>query len=239
MLLKIFSIVTAATVIGITYFYVDAQRGGPTTKSLLLKMTGASCYVIHGFFCLLQTEEYSGFDKAVLLALGLSWAGDFFLHLKQKIFSVVGFCCFFAAHICYIMAFARGIRFFEPDGGFFSLSYFITLAAMLGLFVLFVIKTDMIIKKNIIFAPILLYAAVLSTMFYKAVQLGIAAFNGGAGLFAAINAAVGAACFVLSDFALSVIIFEKKKGDNFNLKLFNMYTYFSAQLMLSSLMAYI
>lgn len=240
MILKILAFIIGAAVLTATYFYVPAQINGPTKKSLIIKMSCATGYVLIAVLCIIMTKEVSEFDKAMLLAFGLSWIGDLFLHLKgNKIFPVIGYAGFLASHICFIRAYLIGIKQFSPDSSFFSVPLIITLIILMAVFIITIVNTDMPMLKGPLAVPVCLYAAALILMFCKATKMGWVAYQSGINFFVLIEACLGALLFVSSDFSISILIFNKKYKQNSKLKYFNMYTYFSAQLLLAGLTYFI
>lgn len=237
--LRILTIVISATVIGLTYFYVDAQKNGACPKSWFLKMVAATGYMAVGVLCGIISGGFSEFDKAMLLALAFSWLGDLFLHMWfHKIWTVLGFLCFLTSHVCFIRAYLKGIALYAPDRGFFSLPEIITVVLFVAFFIVCTIKAEMNLK-GLMKLPIAVYGAVITTMLCKASLLGIVAYKAGATPFVLICAMCGAVFFVMSDFSISFLMFDKKRKKNFNLKLFNMYTYFAAEILLASLIYFI
>lgn len=242
MILKLLTAVIAVGVIGITYFYVDAQKDGACPKSWLLKMIGASGYLAVGIFCTVMTGGFSEFDKAMLLALIFSWLGDLFLHMWfHKVWTALGFLCFLTSHICFIRAYITGINGLSvkaPEAPFFSVGEIIAIVIFVALFIVCMIRSKMNLK-GLMKLPIIIYGAVIMTMLCKASILGIEAVKYGISPLCLICAIVGAVCFVLSDFSISFLMFDKRHKKNFKLKLFNMYTYFAAEILLASLMYFI
>lgn len=237
--LKILTAVIAVGVIGITYPYVYAQKDGACYRSWLLKMIGATGYMAVGALCVIITGEFSEFDKAMILALVFSWLGDLFLHMWfHKIWTALGFLCFLTSHVCFIRAYLKGIAVFSPDKGFFSIPEVIAVILFVALFIICMIKSKMNLK-GLMKLPIIIYGAVIMTMLCKASILGIDAYKNGINAFVLISAILGAVCFVLSDFSISFLMFDKRHKKNFRLKLFNMYTYFAAEILLASLIYFI
>lgn len=237
--LKIIAVIISVGVIGLTYFYVDAQKNGACPKSWLLKMIGATGYIAVGVLCVFIGEDFSEFDKAMLLALAFSWLGDLFLHMWfHKIWTAVGFVCFLTSHVCFIRAYLKGIAVYAPDRSFFSLAEIIAVAVFVTLFIICTVKAKMNLK-GLMRIPIAVYGIVIMTMLCKASLLGIVTYQAGNSPFALICAVCGAVLFVLSDFSISFLMFDKKQKKNFKLKLFNMYTYFAAEILLASLIYFI
>lgn len=242
MLLKILTAIIALGVIAITYFYVDAQKDGACPKSWALKMTGATGYIAVGALCVVMTGEFSAFDKAMILALVFSWLGDLFLHMWfHKIWTALGFVCFLTSHICFIRAYIIGtssLTVSTPERPFFSIGEIIAVAAFVILFIVCMIKSKMNLK-GIMKLPIIIYGIVIMTMLCKASVLGIEAVKAGITPLCLVCAIAGAVSFVMSDFSISFLMFDKKHKKNFKLKLFNMYTYFAAEILLASLIFFI
>ncbi len=242
MLIKILTAVIALGVIAITYFYVDAQRDGACPKSWLLKMIGATGYIAVGALCVVMTGDFSEFDKAMILALVFSWLGDLFLHMWfHKIWTALGFVCFLTSHICFIRAYIIGtnsLTVYFPEKPFYSVGEIIAIVLFVALFIFCMIKSKMNLK-GLMKIPIIIYGIVIMTMLCKASVLGIEAVSAGITPLCAVCATAGAVCFVLSDFSISFLMFDKKHKKNFKLKLFNMYTYFAAEILLASLIYFI
>lgn len=242
MILKIITAVIALGVIAITYFYVDAQKDGACPKSWLLKMIGATGYIAVGVLCIVITGEYSAFDKAMILALVFSWFGDLFLHMWfHKIWTALGFLCFLTSHLCFIRAYITGtnaLTVYLPERPFYSIPEIIAVVIFTALFIVCMIKSKMNLK-GLMKVPIVIYGIVIITMLCKASLLGIDAVNFGISPLCAVCAVSGAVCFVMSDFSISFLMFDKKHKKNFKLKLFNMYTYFAAEILLASLIYFI
>lgn len=242
MILKLLTAIIAIGVIAITYFYVDAQKDGACPKSWLLKMIGATGYIAVGALCVVITGEFSEFDKAMILALVFSWLGDLFLHMWfHKIWTALGFICFLTSHICFIRAYIIGTNSLTaaiPERPFFSIGEIIAVVVFVALFIFCMIKSKMNLK-GIMKLPIIVYGIVIMTMLCKASILGIEAVKAGITPLVIVCAIAGAVFFVMSDFSISFLMFDKRHKKNFKLKLFNMYTYFAAEILLASLIYFI
>ncbi len=235
--LKLLFVLVFIAVNVINVFFVNAQRGGPTKKSLALKMAGATGYMITGILAMCIGHNFTRFAWLVFTALALCWIGDLFLHLWQnKIFPAIGFLGFLSGHFVFIAAFLNKIEQLHPGRGFFSLGEMLFVLCFCLGFLLFswAIGTNL---KGWIKLPILLYAAVITTMLCKAVIMGLLFKNAGGSPYATAVAICGAALFVASDFSIAVLMFNEKYKKNYPLKMFNMVTYFLAVLLLSALPA--
>lgn len=237
--LKILFVLIFIAVNVINVFFVNAQRNGPTKKSLAFKMAGATGYLLTGILAMCIGKNFSRFAWLIFLGLALCWIGDLFLHLWQnKVFPAIGFLGFLSAHFVFIAAFLHEIGVLTPGRKFFSWAEILFVLCFCLGFLLFswAIGTKL---KGWIKVPILLYAAVITTMLCKAVIMGLSYKAVAGSLFACLIAVCGAALFVASDFSIAVLMFNEKYKKNYPLKMFNMVTYFLAVLLLSALPAVI
>ena len=240
-LMTVYRVLFAAIFIAVNVlnvFFVKAQRNGPCKKSLLLKMTAATGYMITCVLAILMGKN-TKFAFLLLLGLFLCWIGDLFLHLWQnKILPVIGFLGFLSAHFVFIAAFWEVIRRAQPAQPFFTAYEIVFVVSFCLAFLLFsyVIGTKL---KGLLPVPILLYAAVITTMLCKAVIMAKSYVEAGGqnGTLTALCAVAGAALFVASDFSIAVLMFNEKYKKSYPLKMFNMVTYFLAVLLLSALPA--
>lgn len=230
--LVIIGIISAAVLI-LTPFYVLAQKDGACPKSLTLKMICATGYMAVG---LINYANAGSFYKFMLCALIASYVGDLFLHIwKPKWFKAIGFLGFLTAHVFFIIAFYSGICA-ESKKAFFVPIELLFIAIFDIFFVVFSKKTGMKLSPALA-VPIILYATVITTMMCKAWEFGISAFTSGAdnGLTVIIFCILGSTCFVASDFTISMLMFNDRFKKNIPLKMFNMITYFIAELSLAFL----
>ena len=239
--MKILFAAVCAVVMAITPFYVKAQRNGPCRTSMILKMTAATGYVAAGLLGVyISGTGFSAFDKVMLGALIASWIGDLFLHIKSKVCVVIGFLGFLSAHFFFIAAYYREISALLPEQSFFVLWQVLVVLALDVSFLVFTAKKGYNFK-GIIKVGILIYGAVITTMFCKAIELGWTGISAGVenAAVTAVVAISGALLFCMSDFSISILMFIPKHKKNLRLKMFNMLTYFAAELLLASLMGLI
>lgn len=240
MLIKLFMLAIGIVVMVITPAYVKAQKDGACPKSLALKMGAATGYILIGVLGIIASGSFTKFDRIMLVALALSWIGDLFLHLWfHKFEHAVGFLGFFSAHFFFIWAYVTGINTLAPGTSFFSLPEIAFVAAFDIFFIVFAAKTEMNLK-GVIAVPIVMYSTVITTMLCKAFMLGLTSVKTGAdhAVWTFVFAAVGAALFVMSDFSISILIFNEKQKTNYKLKMFNMLTYYAAELLLAALVLF-
>ncbi len=235
MFLKIlFGICFVASLI-LTPFYLEAQKN-KGLKSLTLKMLDSNCFLGAGILAMFIADNHSPFSKYMIIALAMSWVGDFLLHvIKPKILNAFGFLSFMFAHVFYIIAYhtaaqsiAPGRTFLQPWG------YALPVVCIIA-YAVFIVKKMNFIKLGV-FASIA-YGVVILIMFAKAADLAVLGLQ--SGVENAVTSAVlllgGAALFVASDFTISFLIFDKRFKANYPLKIFNIATYFAGQLLLASL----
>ncbi|MBR0510018.1 MAG: hypothetical protein IJJ85_07860 [Clostridia bacterium] len=241
MLLKILYGIVALAVIVLSPLFVKAQRNGPTWRSLTLKMIAATGYMGTGLLAMCINKNFSQFSWILFGALIMSWIGDLFLHLWQtKVFPAIGFLGFLSAHFFFIAAFLTSIRKTDPDRGFFSVPEVAGVVLFCAFFLIFshLVGTEL---KGLLKIPIVIYGAVITTMFCKATVMGVSYAKTGApyGVLAAVVAIAGAALFVSSDFTIAMLMFNPKHKKNYPLKMYNIVSYFLAELLLSSLPLFI
>ena len=239
MFYRIITALVCLAVMVLAPIFVKEQRNGPCPRSLFVKMVAATGYMAVGGLCVAMTGVCSSFDRWMLLGLFGSWIGDLFLHLWQtKVFPAIGFLGFLSAHFFFIAAYWTGVKAMAPDRGFFTLPEIAFVVLFDVFFILFAMKTGLNLK-GVIAVPILLYATVITTMLCKAFLLGQTALQTDApyGIFVAVCAMGGALLFVASDFTISILMFNEKQKKNYPLKMFNIVTYFAAELLLALLIA--
>jgi len=236
-MMKILFAVICLVVMSITPFFVKAQMNGPCARSMLLKMTGATGYVAIGLLGVrLSGDGFSVFDMVLLGALIASWIGDLFLHSTKMWSIVVGFFGFLSAHFFFIAAYSTEIAVLNPGQSFFVPWQIAVVLVLVVLFLVFSARSGFsfsgIIKVGIVF-----YGAVITTMMCKAIQLGYSVISAGVenAVVTAVVSIAGAILFCMSDFSISILMFVDGAKKNIPLKMFNMFTYFAAELLLASL----
>ena len=236
MLLKIlFGFCIAASIV-LTPFYLEAQKN-KGTKSLILKMLDSSCFLGAGILSCFIADNHSEFSKFMMIGLGLSWLGDYLLHvIKPKILNAVGFVSFMAAHVFYIIAYNTAAQTIHPGRAF--LQPWEWAIPIVCLIVYTIITKTKMQFANWALGASLAYGVVILLMFTKAVDLAVVSLQTGAAnaVITTILLIGGAALFVASDFTISFLIFDERFKKNYPLKIFNIGTYFAGQLLLASLM---
>lgn len=235
-------VLTAAVsvlVLALTAPFCFAQKDGPNYKSLTLKLICAFGYIAVGLIGIKISGHFDAFQKIMFGALAASWVGDLFLHLwKPKWLVGIGFLGFLSAHGFFIWAFYSAIIAMNPEAHFFNI-WQIAVVLCFDIFFIVFSKVSGMDLKPIMYIPLVIYATMIMTMFCNALSFGITAVQTGAqnGTALAVCAIAGAANFVASDFSISILMFNKKQKKNMPLKLFNMFTYFIAELALAFIIA--
>ena len=216
--------------------FLFAQRPGKSKKSLSLKMTAATAYLLAGILLFLNAKKDGGvsrFHSFMLLGLIASWLGDLFLHIPgkhTKKFFALGMAFFFSAHIIYTIAYSFGQLDLTENKQFLPIwGYCVVVGIIIAAIILLIIKK---FHFGPVFIPFMIYGFILNTMMTKAVVFSLSALSSGVtSSFGAVLLSVGAVMFFLSDYSLAGIIAFKNK--NFGVKIFNIVTYFVAQILLA------
>lgn len=216
-------------------------------KSFGFKMVCSALFFASGLLAMKisgHSAEISVYTKYILWGLFLGWLGDMFLHLitdKIWVFGL-GLFAFLGGHIFYIVAFQKVIERTYPDKGFFEWYEILAVAVLVGVILVYAFvkkkQGKLAAGKIYMIISVVMYAVTISAMLAKAFRLCIGEWLWGmtddktmAMIF--VTVALGAVLFVLSDGSLGIILFAGQKK-NRPLKIFNIATYFVAQILLAS-----
>lgn len=206
-------------------------------KSFWLKMVCSALFFSAGLLAVKISGNNSRYAMLILWGLALGWVGDLFLHLitdKIWVFGI-GLFAFLGGHIFYIAAFQTAIYATYPQAPAFAWYEFVAVAALVGAVILFAVIKKVGIK-TIMAVPVVMYAITISFMLVKAFRYTIGEWAYGMNrnmVWLFIMVALGAVLFVLSDGSLGLLLFAGQ-GQNRPLKIFNIATYFAAQILLAS-----
>ena len=196
-------------------FFKVRTKGGIVTAT---KALAAVSFVTLGFVALSKSPGKAGFIMLFGLVLGM--VGDIFLDASHvcpeaKAFLPLGMAAFAIEHIAVFCAVTAAC-------GFHILYFGISLAfgAVTALAVLFAVRKKMDFGK--LFYPATGYAAVLTAT--TAYYVTMAVLGG-----LTVTLAIGAGLFFISDFIILFILFGGK--DTAKMNVFNLSTYFAAQVM--------
>lgn len=205
-------------------------------KSFGYKNICSALFFAAGLLAMAISNNHTPYAKMVVIGLLFGWIGDLFLHIisDKIIFFGIGGLAFLIGHIFYIDAFSKAIRETYPSSGAVAWYEILTVVLLVGAVIVYGVLKK--IKFNPLMIAVLAYAVTISAMLAKALRycIGEAVYGTNdhmAMIF--ITVALGAVLFVLSDGSLGMILFGGQKK-NRPLKIFNIVTYFAAQILLAS-----
>lgn len=222
-------------------WFLKAMWPNPSKKSLALKMLCATLFVGIGVLSVFIADNHTEYAYTMLLGLAFGWMGDFFLHVNTtKTCFGIGFTSFLIGHIVYIVSYIRALGNIFPQYPKVSI-FEICLAAGLCVVAL-VCYRKLGLNMPGVFVKLSMgsYFVILDVMFVKATSLGVNYLLSGGeyGVIALFVLSVGSLCFLLSDVVLGIILFGGRKK-NYPIKIFNIVTYFVAQVLLASSILFI
>lgn len=218
-----------------TPLFLHFQRPGINIKSFTCKMICATMFLSVGILAYVYTGNNSEFSKFMLIGLASSWFGDLFLHLKKgsKVSFGIGFVFFAAAHVLYLISYAKATVFYFPERKFLTIPEIIgVIVTMLVLFYLFKGKGQINFLHS--FMPVFaVYGLILTTMFVKAVSFGVQYIITGNAIAGGLFIAIGGTLFFTSDLTLVLLMFNEKWKKSHRLKDYNIGSYFLGQTLLA------
>ena len=222
-------------------WFLKAMWPNPSKKSLVLKMICATLFVGVGVLSVFIADNHTEYAYTMLLGLAFGWIGDFFLHVNTtKTCFGIGFTSFLLGHIVYIISYMRALRNIFPDYSSIN-AVEICFAVGLCMFAL-VCYRKLGLDMPGVFVKVSMgsYFVILDFMFVKATALGVNYLISGGehGVIALLVLSIGSLCFLLSDVVLGIIMFGGQKK-NYPIKIFNIVTYFAAQVLLASSILFI
>ncbi|MFI3141467.1 MAG: lysoplasmalogenase [Clostridia bacterium] len=206
-----------------------------TWKSFTYKAIASGIFLLTGALSIQISGNLSTYAKYIMIGLILGAIGDVFLHAisKNQIWFLIGGISFLFGHICYINAFQLGINKYYPDIKFIEWYEILAVAIFLALFVSYMLIKQKDMKKLV--APMAVYAAIIGTMVVKSVGLfatdWLWGMRDGSYLPVALTVVLGAFLFISSDITLVILMFKSQKK-NRPLKIYNIYSYYIAQILL-------
>lgn len=213
------------------YYWPDRCK-----QSFIFKVISAALFVLCGFLCVKITGNNTPYANLMMIGLFLGFIGDIFLHSlsDNKIHFAVGFLSFLAGHVMYIVAFHKAIKTTYPAAGVFSW-YEIVLTLLCTLIVLAVLlKLKVFQGKELLMIPFFVYGLILFSMCFKALRYAIGEIAYGTNdnmLAVFLTVGLGGILFTISDLILGYTI--PKGSTTRTLRIINIGTYFSAQILLA------
>ncbi len=247
MLLKVLLIICYILFFVFVPLYDKAYWPEPTKKSLSCKMVAATAFVGIGILGILINDTPSQYASLMLVGLLLGWFGDLFMHIphppNNPRMSVVyiGAAGFLVGHIFYVTAFVKASASLTTNYNFFTIP---EITAFFVLFVTFALMLKPVFKfeyKNLFMQIALyIYSMFLIVMLIKSVMFGITYYMAGAenGIIGMLILFIGGILFFVSDLTLGLRLLGSAKG-NKKVKTLSLYTYFFAQLLLSTSILFI
>lgn len=207
-------------------------------KSFTTKVFCSLIFVVLGVLAAKSTGNNTLYADYMILGLVFGMAGDLLLHAltKNMIPYILGVVAFLVGHIYYILGLQRAIYTTGYSKGAFVWYEIVIIAALLVVAVVYALKTNTFKRKGAMAYGLLAYGAVLATMLAKAVRyvVGEIAFGVNDNMFmVALTVGMGAVLFVLSDLSLGIILSNDKPCKK-GMRIFNIVTYYAAQVLLAA-----
>lgn len=222
-------------------WFLKVMWPNPSKKSLLLKMICASLFVAVGVLSIYIADNHTEYAYTMLAGLIFGWIGDFFLHVNTtKTCFGIGFTSFLVGHVVYIVSYIRALGNIFPDYPKFSIMEICIAVGLCAVALVCYIKLGLNMPGIFVKLSMGSYFVILDIMFVKATALGVNYLISGGeyGVVALLVLSIGSLCFLLSDVVLGVIMFGGQKK-NYPIKIFNIVTYFAAQVLLASSILFI
>lgn len=205
-------------------------------ESLTFKMISATLFVLCGLCAMKIAGNNTSYAALMLIGFVFGWLGDLLLHsLKDKMLHfILGVISFLVGHVFFIAAFHHAIKSLDPTASLFAWYEILSIAVIIAAVVVFAVCKKYYQKKGPMVIALIAYGVFLVTMFVKAMVYCFTEWNYGIGDYmypAMITAGLGALFFLLSDGSLGLILM----GDEVKrkMRIFNIITYFIAQILLA------
>lgn len=214
--------------------FLKAEAPHPCQKSLFLKQLCSTLFLANAVVAGL-IGDFTRYAMLMFIGLCFSWVGDFLLHVSPKPeFFAAGLFSFLIGHIFYFMSYCRAFAVLFPQHPLFAIQEviaYIALVVCVMAALLFIFK----LKFGKMLFPCCLYTSTISAMGVKAFALACEIIKTGTiscSVFTGIMLMLGAVCFMVSDFTLSLLTFKKDIEKHGALRQVNIWTYFYAQMFL-------
>lgn len=237
----VFALMLTALAIVIPFF-LKAEQPNPCKKSLVLKQTCSTVFLINALVAGL-IGDFTRYAAFMFVGLCFSWLGDYLLHVNPAPgFFVAGLSSFLVGHVFYTIAYCKALKVLFPDTPLVTvpeLIIYIILVAAALISIIFILKIDFV--KMLV--PCCLYAATIVAMSVKAFALSIMIMRSGRlvedPIFTGILLMLGSSLFMVSDYTLSILTFKKGVEKHGALRQVNIWTYFYAQMFLGATIFFI
>ncbi len=205
-------------------------------------MCAATLFIAIAVLGIFISGNRSDYVTYMLIGLCLGWLGDLLMHIphgdREPYMGAVytGAGGFLIGHIFYVCAFAVTTASLVKDYSFITVPEVIAFAVI---YLVFALMLEPVFKfrftGRFMKIALYIYSVFLVIMLVKSVGFGITYYIHGSenNLIAGAILVVGGILFFISDFTLGLRLLGGKKGDKF-IKTLSLYTYFLAQLLLST-----
>lgn len=236
MFLKILFILAVALEFVFVPLFLKYSWPDKCWKSFGYKNVCSALFFAAGLLAMSISNNHTPYAKMIIIGLLFGWIGDLFLHIVSDkiLFFGIGGLAFLIGHVFYIEAFSKAIRETYPASSTVAWYEIVAVLLLVGAVILYGVLKK--IKLNPMMIAVLAYAVTISAMLVKALRYCIGELVYGTNdhmVMIFVTVALGAILFVLSDGSLGMILFAGQKK-NRPLKIFNIATYFAAQILLAS-----
>ncbi len=216
----------------ISCVFLKVEIPKPSKKSLALKMTCSTLFIINAILAMLAVDNFSNYAIFIVIGLCFSWIGDYLLHhMKQtENLYIAGMLCFLVGHIFYITAYIRVQNEYFPEAPF--LNVFEVIIMIMGICLSQNVLNRHKAEYGKVFLPTTIYTNVIMVMLIKAISLSFRIILSGGAHAVGIALLLGAGLFTLSDFTLALLRYTKKYSQSYLARKINILTYFFAQMLL-------
>ncbi len=208
-------------------------------QSFIYKMVCAALFTLSGYLAIKISGNTTPYASLILWGLVFGWLGDALLHaLTEKKWPFIsGVLAFLAGHIFYIVAIVKATKTTYPEHGTFRWYEILSIVLIVAFTLLIFVLKKYVKKENL---PLLIglsvYMVILTTMLVKAFRyvIGEWAYGINDNMFMVfLTVGLGALLFFLSDVSLGFIILVEKFKTR-PMRIFNITTYFAAQILLAA-----
>lgn len=215
------------------YYWPDRCK-----QSFITKTVCSLLFVLCGIFAVKATGNNTLFADYMVWGLVLGMAGDLLLHAltNKKWPFILGVVAFLVGHIFYIMAMQRAIYTTGLSSAVFTWYELLIIAVLLAVTLVYALKTNVFKRKGPMAYGLLAYGIVLAVMLAKSLRyvIGEIAYGTNDHMFmVSLTVGVGAILFFLSDASLGIILTTEKTLKR-GMRIFNIATYYSAQILLAA-----
>ena len=215
------------------YYWPDRCK-----QSFITKCICSLLFVLCGVFAAKETGNNTLYADYMIWGLVFGMAGDLLLHaMTTKMLPfILGVIAFLIGHIFYILGIQRAIYTTGFSTGTFTWYEILIVLAIVAIALIYALKTNAFKSKGAMAYGLLAYGVVLATMLAKAVRYVIGEIAYGTNdnmLMVAITVGLGALLFFLSDASLGIILTDDKPVKR-GMRIFNITTYYTAQILLAA-----